>query len=204
MKNSKMPEQFNFDKYWYTHILPMCNEVPEVAEAFAYFQNDYQEISERIYEDMIESEDVPAALEQYKKEHTLRLIESTILCYNIHWLQEQFEPEQVAEYLSLAIAKAFYPDKEWAVIGLNSGAPVVSDPERSLVFDFKNFSKLSGAASLVNAEDPEFKDDAAISEAIAFREKRIEEELARLAPLKQYLDENPEPRHLHIIKDEHT
>lgn len=174
------PTQFNFRKFWFDHWKQAKKE-PGIAEALSGISTHYMEIAEEKFEGSREHDE-----EQAKMEYTLDQITSIVKVNDLYWLRETFEGCSLFN-LSLAIAEYLYPTKTWDVIE-NDELAVVTDSERSLVFDIKNGERLSAGASLLTVKDEVFIPTAEdVRESNAFRAEKCALEEARLADMRALL-----------------
>lgn len=73
----------------------------------------------------------------------------------------------------LGVAETFYPDSEWETLE-RDGYCVVTDTDRTIVFDFFNFDELPAGASLVLAGDKKYRADKAdLIAAIEYKQQGI-------------------------------
>jgi hypothetical protein len=134
MKISKPPVQYNFAEKWEKEILPLKKH-PSVKSNFATIRLFYKHLEKSLRR---ETGDNSLSLVKFREDLKL--------------LRDLFDGIDL-KFLTLSIAEALYPDKEWEIVGFQGEDAVVTDDKRTLVFDMKNFDKLSATASLVLCED---------------------------------------------------
>jgi len=85
-----------------------------------------------------------------------------------------------SEGLSLAIAQNLYESQTWEIVEGQSHA-VITNSERSMVFDLKYFDQMSALASLLYADDTVvIGNEEAEKEHLLFRHKKLAEDLRRI------------------------
>lgn len=184
MKIPAAPVQFDFGEKWHTDILPHRKN-PLLEDGFGHVRGVFEEVAQWIYDDAEENSHW-FDRELAEMELMLNLHIASVQCFCLDWLQKNLEADQLAP-LSLAIAEEFYPEKNWFILEDGTEA-IVTDEDRTMVFDLINYDKLSAAASLALVGDKAFHtSEFALSEALNFREGRIQEEVARLETMQSLL-----------------
>ncbi len=178
------PVQFNFFNWW-THDLGQMQLPANVEAAFQALKSYYEDIAEQAYEETVENGFIAKASSEYE----LALHTALVKYKDIHWLRKTFCGCTLAD-LSLAIAQALDPKESWEILE-NDELAVVTNQNRTIVFDLKHFDVLSASASLALVKDPLLIMNETITQEVnRFYQSRLDNENRRLLLLKQILEKN--------------
>jgi SHS2 domain-containing protein len=167
MIKPRAPIQYDFAANWESVILPLINKDRAVRVELNTLKAVFEETVEALYEE--ESAGDPVAA---KKQYARLLRNARARYHELEWLRQTFDGLDL-EFFILALARALHPHQEWFAVANAGTDSVITDRERSLVFDIMNFDQISGAASLALAQDEGFFPAAeAIQEAHHHRQRR--------------------------------
>lgn len=154
MKNNFGPIQFDFGPMWYTQIWKLRKR-PTIQEALEKIKMNYREFAEAKFEDLSEFDE-----EQAQAELELDIHTAEVKCFDLYWLRDHFNEDTLVD-LSLAIAEELYPEKSFEIVEHeDDDVAIVTDSERTIVFDLKNYDKFSAKASLLLVNDEKTAVDA--------------------------------------------
>jgi hypothetical protein len=193
MKKSFDPLQFDFRAHWLFEIRALRDR-PMIQLAVEEIKDYYADIAECKYEDAREFDE-----EQAKAEYELDLHTAEVKCFDLPWLRETFEGCDLIK-LVLAIAQELHPEKKFEILEDDERA-ILTDLDRTIVFDIKNFDRMSAKASLLLLNDQTFSnDELGVREVENYLGQRNEETLKILEALERTVAE-PDTQNV-IILDE--
>jgi hypothetical protein len=180
------PVQFNFRMRWNSEIRRLADQ-PSLKSAFGKIREYYEAIADC----KNDSDHNLYPREWALAEYELDLHIARVKCFDLDWLQETFEGIDLYD-LSLAIAETLYPEQQWEVLELNEDA-IVTNTERSLVFDLKHYNKLSASASLglVGIIGP--NDLEVVNEVLHIKNSRMNRNLDAISQMKALLANSDKP-----------
>ncbi len=155
----KIPRQFDFGSKWNSEIRAL-RECSNIEFQFDELKSKYRDIIECKRDEAVEN----GFRSQAEAEFETDLSRAEKRFRDLPWLRKTFTGICVSE-LSLAIAEELFPDKTWEILERDEFA-VVTDLERTMVFDLLNFDTLSAGASLVLADDIIYKPSAKVFEEV--------------------------------------
>lgn len=174
------PIQYKFDSNWIRGICPKRNQ-SKYREAFAKIADRYQDIADLKFEDFVETDP-----ELAQAEYELDLHTAQVKCFDLHWIRDCADSLDLA-YLSLVVAEDLYPEKRWEIVEGDEEI-IVTDTERTMVFDIRNCHRLSGGGSLALVRDEVYQPSAAAAlEAAEFNEKRYQMNVYAIEKMKEHL-----------------
>ena len=147
------PVQFDLARFWRQDFVRRRAE-PKFMAALATLSKRAIQIAERAHRETAAADPVFA-----REILDLEIYAARVRVKDLTWLRQKFTGRDLHP-LALVIANHVYPDLRFEVLFCDDGA-VVTDVERSVVFDFENFDRSSGGASLIYVEDENFTGTAA-------------------------------------------
>jgi hypothetical protein len=172
------PMQFHFRREWNSKIKEIRNE-PKVAAGMQAVWRDWLDLSE-----FKKEEEAPHDPLQAEAEFQLDILTFKVKHWDQYWLAEWTRGcHHVTIKLVLGIAETLFPKMTWEV--LESGEyMIVSDVDRTIVFDFLNFDNVSAAVSLLLAGDKKYiPDELDLKAATKFKKQENDREIEKLSML---------------------
>jgi hypothetical protein len=138
------PVQYNFGLHWLNDLQPILAR-PAVIEAFERIQFQRIEMFETLHEngDLGPEPHASAYLD-------LKIHEVEVLGHQLDWLRDELDAVELSD-LSFAIAEELHPNQVWEIVENDDIHSVVTNVDRTLVFDIKLYDRLSGYESLIYA-----------------------------------------------------
>ena len=162
-------KQYDFAVNWDSEIVPL-KKYPEIKRSFKALRTIHQDSIISLCED---GNAVRSDFSAFRED--------------LNWLRENFAGIDL-QFLVLEIASHLYPKMEWEIVGFFSEDAVISDVERTIVFDMIHFDKLSAEASLALCEDECTQPtNFALREVLAVREERLNLARQALQKMKEML-----------------
>jgi len=171
------PVSFDFAPKWIFEIRE-CDDKPLIKEAFYQLRLYYEEIAEAATEC-----DDDRLKKWCEADYELMMHTARVKCFDLHWIRETFEGISLAD-LSLAIAETYYPSEDWEILEQDEDA-VVTNSDRSRVFDLKYFDVLSPKAAIGLCDPNAVLDRKTIAEVTAFRTARLRRTLNQIEMIKE-------------------
>jgi hypothetical protein len=172
------PMQFHFRREWNSKIKEIRNE-PKVVAGMQSVWRDWLDLSE-----FKKEEETPHDPLQAEAEFQLDILTFKVKHWDQYWLAEWTRGSHyVTIKLVLGIAETLFPNMTWEV--LESGEyMIVSDVDRTMVFDFLNFDNVSAAVSLLLAGDKKYSpDELDLKSAAKFKKQENDREIEKLSLL---------------------
>src|SRR5947208_1644727 len=130
------PMQYDFLSNWYSEVAAIRDR-PAVAAEFRKLKEQYIAMMVDLYENGSLGEDPEAYSSLQSKLHGVDAEGR-----NVRWLRETWEADSLAN-LSLAIARELKPGDVWEIVETDEQHSVVTDLDRTIVFDMRLCDKLS-------------------------------------------------------------
>lgn len=184
MTSEMIPIQYDFAYQWHLKINMLRKDY--------IVQYHLEELYRRCgdFAEMLAEPDT----EQSKLDAKQFLKEASVGIYDLNWLKKTFDETDLMD-LNYAIARLVCPSKNLIFVGDDTEHPVVTDKQRTIVFDMIKFDTVSGAGSLAIARDKEFEAPRyALEEAYIFYDNKLRKSQECLADMKKLLEKYPDPK----------